>query len=372
MQLPVQLQSGEVFNVDLEYESLQKHCFYCYSLFHEEDDCPTKPTSTRTSSQALGISQQNTLRSIEEHRRRHDHRRAPSNQSRNSGYRSREEHAVSQRSTTSRTVYPERRPYNDHERHHSTYGSRPAGRASERRTMFERRELRDLSPTRSSRDYHLSGDRSHQSQSSRTPPPKPAREPMDLPVIPERGEINSHSSDRRSVMERIELPQQEPQRSGGLSSSLLARLQDVEVNYEQGDLRNKLTEGNSGGKQNQSSSGNRIGSSAGTKTKTPRASSSKKPSTSKAPAKKRTTAKPAAPGKRTTRAKVNRSPLQSTRLSKQMASRSTNPPRKKLCVEKSGNADLPGSQAQDPPTMVNIPATRKRRADFRNPQNPIP
>lgn len=207
---------------------------------------------------------------------------------------------------------------------------------------------------------------------------------MDLPVIPERGEINSHSSERRSVMERLELPQQEPQRSGGLSSSLLARLQDVEVNYEQGDLRNKLIEGNSGGKQNQSSSGDRpgsgqrvpaslrIGSPAGTKTKTPRASSSKKPSTSKAPAKKRTTTKSAAPGKRTTRSKGNRSPLQSTRLSKQMVSRSTNPPRKKLCMERSGNADLPGSQAQDPPTMVNVPATRKRRADFRNPQNPIP
>ncbi|CAN6880444.1 unnamed protein product [Brassica oleracea] len=64
MQLPVQLQSGEVFNVDLEYENLQKHCFYCYSLFHEVDDCPTKPVSTRTSTHTLGISQQNTPRSI--------------------------------------------------------------------------------------------------------------------------------------------------------------------------------------------------------------------------------------------------------------------------------------------------------------------
>ena len=80
-------------------------------------------------------------------------------------------------------------------------------------------------------------------------------EPMELPVIPERGEINSHSSERRSALERIERPHQVSQRSGGLSTSLIARLQDVEVNYEQGDLRNKLNEGSSGSKQTQSPAG---------------------------------------------------------------------------------------------------------------------
>nr|VDD43102.1 unnamed protein product [Brassica oleracea] len=122
---------------------------------------------------------------------------------------------------------------------------RSNGRAHDRRPTFERRELRDRSSTHSSRDYHLHGDRPQYSQSSRTPPPNPVREPMELLVIPEHGEINSHSSERRSTLERIERPQQEPQRSGGLSSSLIARLQDVEVNYEQGDLRNKLNEGSS-------------------------------------------------------------------------------------------------------------------------------
>ncbi|CAN7034635.1 unnamed protein product, partial [Brassica rapa subsp. trilocularis] len=252
MQLPVQLQSGEVFNVDLEYENLQKHCFYCYSLFHEEDDCPSKPVSTRTSTHELGISQQNTLRSLEDHRRRQDSRRAPTSQMRNSGSLPRDDHAVSQRSTTSRPSYPERRPYHDYARHQSSYDPRAVGRAQDRRPTFERRELRDHSSTHSSREYHLHGDRPQYSQSSRTPPPNPAREPMELPVIPERGEIISHSSERRSALERIERPHQEPLRSGGLSTSLIARLQDVEVNYEQGDLRNKLNEGSAGSKQNQS------------------------------------------------------------------------------------------------------------------------
>ncbi|KAJ4875620.1 hypothetical protein Rs2_40638 [Raphanus sativus] len=89
--LPVQLQSGEAFTVDLEYENLQKQCFYCYSLFHEVDDCPTKPASERNSTHSLGISQQNTLRSIEDHRRIQDHRRTSSNQTRHSGAYQRED-----------------------------------------------------------------------------------------------------------------------------------------------------------------------------------------------------------------------------------------------------------------------------------------
>ncbi|WZZ24136.1 hypothetical protein YC2023_007537 [Brassica napus] len=245
---------------------------------------------------------------------------------RNSGSLPRDDHAVSQRSSTSRPSYPERRPYHDYARHQPTYDSRAVGRAQDRRPTFERREIRDRSSTHSSREYHLHGDRPQYSQSSRTPPPNPAREPMELPVIPESGEINIHSSERRSALERIERPHQEPQRSGGLSTSLIARLQDVEVNYEQGDLRNKL-EGSAGSKHNQSPARDhpvsgqrvpaalRIGSPAGTKTKTNQASSSKKKAASKASAKKGTTANPAAQGKRATRAKVNRSPLQSTRLS---------------------------------------------------------
>lgn len=71
---------------------------------------------------------------------------------------------------------------------------------------------------------------------------------MNLPGIPERGEVTSRSFERRSALERLEGPQQEPQRSGGLSNSLLARLQDVEVTYDQDDLRAKLSTGGSGGK----------------------------------------------------------------------------------------------------------------------------
>ncbi|KAF3517462.1 hypothetical protein DY000_02059674 [Brassica cretica] len=202
MQLPIELPSGDVLTVDLEYEKLEKHCFYCYSLYHEEESCPSKPASQGKISQVTGISQQNTLRRLEEHRRRHDQRRAPSNQ--------------------------ERRRYDDHARHQSNYVQRPSDRDSDRYHNYhhprppleDRRDHRGCSPPRLSKDYQHG--RSYHSQSSRTLPPMPAREPMNLPGIPERGEVTSRSFERRSALERLEGSHQEPQRSGGLSSSLQA------------------------------------------------------------------------------------------------------------------------------------------------------
>lgn len=389
MHLPVELPSGDVLTVDLEYENLQKHCFFCFSLFHEVDDCPTKPTSAKVSTQDLGISQHNTLRNLEEHRRRQDQHRVSSSLSRNSDGHSRGDQAVSQRSTTSRLAYSDRRHYNEASRYQYSHDARQSGRANEnyqrqqQRYPSDRRERRDRSPTHATGNRRTSSDRTQYSQSSRTPPPMPEREERILPVIPERTENSGRSLERRSALERIEPPQQE-QRSGGLSSSLLARLQDVEVNYEPEDLRNKLNEVSSGSKNAYPSPGEaqgsdqrrraslRIGTPAGpSSAKAPKASAVKRKATPKTAAKKKAAAPSAAKGKKTTRAKVNRSPLQSTRLSKQMTSRSTNPPRKKLCVERMLDENIPGAQAQDPPTLVHVPATRKR-ADFRGPRNPIP
>ncbi|KAJ4913164.1 Uncharacterized protein Rs2_07785 [Raphanus sativus] len=400
MQLPIQLPSGEELNVDLEYEKLEKHCFYCFSLFHEEDNCPTKPVSQREQTQARGISQQNTLRSLEEHRRRHDHRRPASNLSRSSDSLSRGYQAHAQRSTSMRPSSPLRRSNQAPPRNQQNYDQSYLRRendsyqrqSSQRSFSGNRSDYRDRSPHRYSRDSRPSYDRAPNSQSSRTPPPNPPREHMNLPDIPERGEVTSRSLERRSALERIEVPLQEPQRSGGLSNSLLARLQDVEVVYDQDDLRNKLNEGGSGSKSASTPQGDsagsgqrihaslRIGSTSGSKSKAKKkqaTTSSKKPvakkATTKASAKRKET--PAAammPAKRAARAKVNRSPRQSTRLSKQMTARATVPARKRLCVEREANEDLPGSQDQNPPVMVPIPATRKGRADFRGLRNPIP
>lgn len=398
MQLPIQLPSGEELTVDLEYEKLEKHCFFCFSLFHEEEACPSKPASQKAPTQTMGITQQNTLRSLEEHRRRHDHRRPSSNQSRSSDSLSRGTQ-ISQRSSSARSAAADRHLHQAPTRYQPSYRAShfrretnsPQRQSSHRAVSDLRYDHRDRSPRRYSRESHHSYDRLPHSQSSRTPPPNPPREPLNLPAIPERGEVTSRSLERRPALERLEDPLQDPQRSGGLSSSLLARLQEVEVVYDQDDLRNKLNENGSGSKAGltppvePSGSGKRIpatlriGSPIGSlpKTKTKQAaSSSKKPAAkkavTKAPAKRKVPTPAVGTAKRATRTKVNRSPRQSLRLSKQMTTRSSNQARKRLCVERDSNEDLPDSQDQFPPVMVPVPATRKGRADFRGPRNLIP
>lgn len=39
MKMDLELPSGDVVEIEMEYEYLQKHCFFCKSLSHEEDDC---------------------------------------------------------------------------------------------------------------------------------------------------------------------------------------------------------------------------------------------------------------------------------------------------------------------------------------------
>lgn len=77
MKMDLQLPSQEVVEIELEYEYLQKHCFHCKSLCHEDDDCPNRDilSHQREERRNLGISQQNTLDSIEESRRRHEDRK---------------------------------------------------------------------------------------------------------------------------------------------------------------------------------------------------------------------------------------------------------------------------------------------------------
>lgn len=74
MKMDLQLPS-KVIEVEIEYEGLEKHCFYCKALSHEEDDCDVKPPSLRGEKRSLGISQYNTLEKIEESKKRQDARK---------------------------------------------------------------------------------------------------------------------------------------------------------------------------------------------------------------------------------------------------------------------------------------------------------
>lgn len=77
MKMDLQLPSKEVVEIEMEYEYLQKHCFLCKALSHEADDCPNQELmkNQRSERRNFGISQQNTLDSIEESKRRQEDRK---------------------------------------------------------------------------------------------------------------------------------------------------------------------------------------------------------------------------------------------------------------------------------------------------------
>lgn len=75
--MDLQLPSGEVVEIELEYEYLQKHCFLCKSLCHKNDDCPNRDILRTQIDDVkdIGISQKNALDSIEESKRRQEDRK---------------------------------------------------------------------------------------------------------------------------------------------------------------------------------------------------------------------------------------------------------------------------------------------------------
>lgn len=75
MKLDISLPSGEIKKVELEFESLQKHCFSCLSLSHEVKDCSSsraRVNSREYRAPPLGISQNQTLEKLEADKRRND------------------------------------------------------------------------------------------------------------------------------------------------------------------------------------------------------------------------------------------------------------------------------------------------------------
>lgn len=73
MKLDISLHSGEIKQMELEYENLQKHCFICHSLSHDKDDCPSQRAQSNSRESGLirmGVSQSRTLDKLEMDRRK--------------------------------------------------------------------------------------------------------------------------------------------------------------------------------------------------------------------------------------------------------------------------------------------------------------
>lgn len=76
MRMDIELPSKKILEVELEYEKLEKHCFFCKSLSHEDDDCELRPSARHERDRRpTDIAQQNTLDRIDESKRRQEARR---------------------------------------------------------------------------------------------------------------------------------------------------------------------------------------------------------------------------------------------------------------------------------------------------------
>lgn len=148
MTLPIRMPAGEVITVELEYEKLEKHCFTCFSLLHEESDCPRLKGKPANPLRVLGINQQKTLLKLEAEKQKSDLRRgvvrhASSNLIRDSNPRP--------------SPVVTHRESNSH--HHQTRRFSP-GRGREHGK--QRRSPQDFSPNQNSRypSYHHRDNRS--------------------------------------------------------------------------------------------------------------------------------------------------------------------------------------------------------------------
>ncbi|VVB11366.1 unnamed protein product [Arabis nemorensis] len=61
MDRDIQLPSGEVLPVELKYEKLEKYCFSCFSLTHDEENCPKLVLVNQRADKPLSINEQKTL-----------------------------------------------------------------------------------------------------------------------------------------------------------------------------------------------------------------------------------------------------------------------------------------------------------------------
>lgn len=254
MNMEIELSSEEVKQVEFEYEKLEKHCFLCYSLSHEKDDCPSKRATRDLTSTRTSISQSRTLERIEDDRRRHDERRLarrnPPEQSRWPTYRptpraprqqNREwERAPHSHGESTREFNPHRHPSEDYGRDRPVRSvsarTLPSAHTPSGTHRSQDSRLRSDSPRSVWRrvqrpTFHSTPSHSVHSQVSHTPSPIPPREDMLQQKVINSGE-GSGKGDRRSALERLSgQADRVPLLVNGAANSDSGRLQEVAIQY---------------------------------------------------------------------------------------------------------------------------------------------
>ncbi|KAG7536993.1 Zinc knuckle CX2CX4HX4C [Arabidopsis suecica] len=374
--VPIRLPSGEITKVELEYEKLEKHCFHCFSLAHEKKNCPALASPDKFSRKPLGISQQLTLEKIEAGKRKQDTGKQEARRDRRDDGRNRRMEFNRGNEDRHRRVSPPRR-YSSH------------------RDGFRIPDTRDSRRTyESSSRVAARGEsqRSHNASEVNTPPPLPPRENLVANPAPQEGttkitpqgsgRVGSGSRERRPALERLSLPSQEPYYHQNVeetneSSQLL---QDVEIRYLEEEMDGFPATNSAGRRRGSDIAGPSAGPSVVFQAQEDSFPSqlervhtslrlgpvpptlTKKQTKPKTQAKKGgSKAKPKpAPKRRLPRATIitrgTKSPLQGTSIRNLIATRSTNPPRKRLCGDNgiltTSTSILPGSSSNPADTSI--------------------
>ncbi|KAL0747765.1 hypothetical protein Bca101_029767 [Brassica carinata] len=231
MVLDISLPSGEIKQVELEYDNLEKHCFICYSLSHEKEECPSQRAlaNNRVSEpQRFRISQSRTLDRLEAERRRNYERK----QSRADPSQW-QQHSIRERDPNHRTGSVNIENTNGGTRRSARERLSFSKEDSDRNTM-PRTEWRPVG----SGSQQGASSKPSQSLVSHTPSPRPQREGgSSLHASAQTKKQNSgggslQSQERRSALERIALPTERvPLLQDGVANAESGRLQEVNIQY---------------------------------------------------------------------------------------------------------------------------------------------
>ncbi|CAE6249476.1 unnamed protein product [Arabidopsis arenosa] len=262
--------------------------------------------------------------------------------------------------------------------------------------------------------------RSHNASEVNTPPPLPPRENLVANPAPQEGtreitpqgsgRVGSGSRERRPALERLSLPSQEPYYHQNVeeTNEPSQLLQDVEIRYLEEEMDGFPATNSAGRRRGSDIAGPSAGPSVVFQAQEDSFPSqlervhtslrlgpvpptlTKKQTKPKTQAKKGgSKAKPKpAPKRRLPRATIitrgTKSPLQGTSIRKLIATRSTNPPRKRLCGDNgiltTSASILPGSSSNPADTTIPeeeqafnpVPTSCKAAVDFQSPPNPLP
>ncbi|KAH0862443.1 hypothetical protein HID58_079654 [Brassica napus] len=267
--LDIELTSGELKNVELQYENLDKHCFSCKSLCHETKDCPSSLTLKERLSKPVGTNQAQTLNRIEVDRRRQDEKKLSTTYPSDTRDRGRVSDSIPYSSTRYedtrrpprgvdfRSYVKEPACYSNQSVTHQPSNSQthsaslrpipPTGSEGSRRQTRPEKESTRVWVEKAFQSVNTGPHSVQVSHTpSYTPSPRPVRELMNSP--PPDGDDSTAAKTRKYALERLSLPATGNnllQHGVSITNSESIRLQEVEIHYLEDTFRNQAVDSSS-------------------------------------------------------------------------------------------------------------------------------